>query len=107
MGRPLWWVAEDIWGTKQRYSGVNMRYLFFVLCLVLGESALAQTSNPAPLPATSCGVEQQKQFNFWLGDWDALYEGPGKVQLKASNHVTRELDGCVVEENFLDDAAAK
>ena len=82
-----------------------MRSLFLIFLLAAG-CALAQTSTPAGMPASSCGVEQQKQFDFWLGEWEALYDGPGGTHLKASNRVTRELDGCVVEENFLDDTAA-
>ncbi len=45
-----------------------------------------------PLPCSSPGA---RQFDFWLGDWDATWEGG-----RGTNRVEKILDGCVIHENF-------
>ena len=62
---------------------------------------LAQQST-TQAPSNPCTAAQQKQLDFWLGDWDATWPGqdsgpPGH----GTNNITRVLDGCVVQENFI------
>jgi hypothetical protein len=38
----------------------------------------------------------ETQFDFWLGEWDAAWREDGK----GTNHVTRILDGKIVQEDF-------
>ena len=73
---------------------------------VLGCSVQAQnTSTPASQPAP-CTEPQQKQFDFWIGEWDLTWPGQNSGETAhGTNSVKRVLDGCVVEENF-DGAAA-
>lgn len=74
------------------------RLLSFVLLAV---AAFAQqTPATAPLPKP-CDAPEQKQLNFWVGEWNATWPGPkqGEIQ-KGSNSIKRVLDGCIVEENF-------
>lgn len=52
----------------------------------------AQTAAPAPPP---CSAPEFSQLDFWLGDWDATWEGGQGV-----NHITKVLDGCVIQEEF-------
>jgi hypothetical protein len=40
--------------------------------------------------------QPERQFDFWLGDWDAAWQDDGKGE----NHVTLSFNGKVVQENF-------
>lgn len=48
-----------------------------------------------------CTEPEQKQLEFWVGEWDLTWPGnnPGETG-HGTNSVRRILDGCVVEENF-------
>ena len=51
--------------------------------------------------AESCMAAQQKQFDFWVGEWDATWPGQnGSKSGHGTNSIMRILDGCVVQENF-------
>jgi hypothetical protein len=67
--------------------------VFFILPLF----AQAQSS-PAPTP---CEAPQQKQFDFWIGEWDLSWPGekPGEMG-HGTNSIKRIMDGCIVQENF-------
>jgi hypothetical protein len=70
-----------------------------LMCLfLLPQLSSAQSNPPAPDP---CAADQQRQFDFWVGEWDATWPGAkaGDVQ-RGSNSIRRVLDSCVVEENF-------
>lgn len=43
-----------------------------------------------------CSSPHSSEFDFWLGDWDLTWADSGR----GSNTITKELDGCVVQENF-------
>jgi hypothetical protein len=49
-------------------------------------------------PRGSCGSSADHQFDFWLGSWD-YHEGNLPV---ASNEITKEGNGCLIEEHFQD-----
>ena len=65
----------------------------------------AQPGSPAPSPAAAspspvappCRAPEYRQFDFWLGDWDVL-DPSGK--LVGTNSITREYDGCVLQEHW-------
>ena len=55
----------------------------------------------ANAPANPCAIEQQKQFDFWVGEWDLTWPGQTNGETgHGKNHITRIMDGCVVQENF-------
>src|ERR1041384_6560312 len=60
-------------------------------CLVL----FAQQTTP-------CDRPEQKQFDFWVGDWDLTSPGTksGEV-VHSSNTIKRILGSCIVQENFV------
>ena len=60
-----------------------------------------QATTPAVQPPNPCEAPEQKQLNFWVGEWTAAWPGPkeGEIQ-KGSNSITRILDGCIVQETF-------
>jgi len=71
--------------------------LFLTTVFDIPAAQAQQTS----LPSSSCSEPQQKQFDFWVGDWDLTW--PAEGQMKAghgANSINRTLDRCVVEEHF-------
>jgi hypothetical protein len=48
--------------------------------------------------ATPCDDAQFRQFDFWLGDWDVASAGDNIH--RGSSHVSKEMNGCVVWENW-------
>jgi hypothetical protein len=77
---------------------VSLRRFLVVTFLSLCAATGASAQNP-PNP---CILPEQKQFDFWIGEWDVSWPGnqPGET-LHATNSIHRILDNCVVEENFL------
>jgi hypothetical protein len=63
-------------------------------------TAHSQTSTTAAQPQP-CTEAQQKQFDFWLGEWDLTWPGQNKGEIAhGRNLVKRIMDNCVVQENF-------
>ena len=60
-----------------------------------------QTGGNAQTATKSCAEPEQKQFNFWVGEWDLTWPGekPGETG-RGSNSIRRIMEGCVVEEHF-------
>jgi hypothetical protein len=50
-------------------------------------------------PSRGCTAPPYRQFDFWLGNWDA-YATVGQSKLAGTNVVKSKLGGCVVEENW-------
>jgi len=48
--------------------------------------------------ATPCEDAEFKEFDFWLGDWDVASAGDGVR--RGSSHISKEMNGCVVWENW-------
>jgi hypothetical protein len=66
-------------------------FLFFATTL------FAQTS----APANPCAAPQQKQFDFWIGEWDLTWPGQHASETgHGTNSIKRILDDCIVQENF-------
>ena len=62
---------------------------------------LSATLALAQQPPNPCAAAEQKQFDFWVGNWDATWPGAKAGEVgHGTNNITRVLDGCVVEENF-------
>ena len=51
---------------------------------------------PRALPP-GCTLPEFRRFDFWIGRWDVYTPG---AALAGTNVVERELDGCVIEENW-------
>ena len=64
-------------------------------------SALSTQQAPATKPADPCTTAEQKQLEFWVGEWDLTWPGQGAgAPGRGTNSVKRILDRCVVQENF-------
>lgn len=76
---------------------MTIRCMALVLILALAIPALPQTA-PPPNP---CLAPEQKQLDFWVGEWSLTWpsDKPGTLD-HGTNTIRRILDGCVVEENF-------
>ncbi len=84
-----------------------MRLVFsvFLLCLA-GGIGLARQSGSVATPPTPCAAPEQKQLDFWVGEWDLTWPGEKQGELdRGTNSVRRVLESCVVEENFSGDNA--
>jgi hypothetical protein len=60
-------------------------------------AALAQSPAPAA-PRAPCASAQDRQFDFWLGDWNVTDRASGKPV--GTNRITSELKGCVLHEHW-------
>lgn len=66
-----------------------MKISSVLLFLLFGFSPLfSQDKKP-------CNTEEAKQFDFWVGKWDASWEGG-----KGTNNISKILGGCVIFEEF-------
>ncbi|PWK83504.1 hypothetical protein [Fulvimonas soli] len=71
-----------------------------VLATLLSVAAAPTHAAGATDKPAACSAPAHRQFDFWLGDWDAYRVGePGKPPA-ARNHVTRMLDGCARREVY-------
>lgn len=69
------------------------------LCIGAGASPLRMALSAEPTTAPACGTQVHRQFDFWIGDWDAFdADNPNKVV--ARTRVTRILGGCVLLEDY-------
>jgi hypothetical protein len=72
-----------------------------VLSLAVVTLSLLSAQQTSTAPQNQCAAPQQKQFDFWVGEWDLTWPGekPGETG-HGTNSIKRILDGCVVQENF-------
>jgi len=58
--------------------------------------AMAQDETPPP----PCSTEEYRQLDFWVGTWNATWVDAEGNTLYGTNTITRELDSCMILENF-------
>ncbi len=63
-----------------------------VVALVAAAPTHGQQSSPA------CAAPENRQFDFWLGDWEVTVVGTG--QIAGTNNITSMLGGCVLHEAY-------
>ena len=71
--------------------------------LTLSAALLFNSPSPAQQPSAPdpCRLPQQKQLEFWVGDWDLTWPGQKTGESgHGTNSIKRIMDGCVVQENF-------
>ena len=81
-----------------------------VLCFVfaLAVAIAWPTNGIAQNRPSPCADPAQKQFEFWVGEWDLTWPGQnGAPPQHGANSIKRILDGCVVQENFSSQDAAQ
>ncbi|EAY25298.1 DUF1579 family protein [Microscilla marina] len=55
----------------------------------------------ATIPPTQKEVPLDKRFDFWVGKWNATWKNADGTVGKATNEITRILNGKVIKENFI------
>jgi len=52
-------------------------------------------------PESPCSEPEQKQLDFWVGDWNLTWPGQDARETgHGTNSIKRILDGCILQENF-------
>ena len=69
-----------------------------ILFAIEGQATGAVASAESPKPA-SCVAPEYRQFDFWVGDWDA-FDVDNPTTRVARTQVDLILDGCVLRENY-------
>jgi hypothetical protein len=59
-----------------------------------------------PTKSSYCTAPEYRQFDFWIGDWDA-FDVDNPIKPVARVRVDRILDGCVVREDYQDTTGKK
>jgi hypothetical protein len=81
------------------------RFCSALVLLALSVFTLRAQQAPQPTPPSPCAIAEQKQLEFWVGDWDLTWPGPKAGEtLHGANRIQRIMDGCVVQENFSNEA---
>jgi ketosteroid isomerase-like protein len=74
----------------------------FAFLLAVSATIGGATTGPQPSPQDSksapCSAPEFRQFDFWIGDWDAF--DVGKSAIVAHARVDSILDGCVLREDY-------
>ena len=73
--------------------------MFFVRVTVLCCGLMTATILRAAEKPQACAAAEYRQFDFWIGDWDA-YDVDAPTKAVARNLVDLILDGCVVHEVY-------
>ena len=67
--------------------------VLLIICLSIGvQSVIAQADSTAK----PCSAPEASQFDFWVGSWNLTWND----SVNGTNVITKELDGCVIHENF-------
>jgi hypothetical protein len=80
---------------------LNSIALLLRVAIVVFFTLARQTAGAAPEPPkpTSCAAPEYRQFDFWVGDWDA-FDVDSPTAIVARTQVDLILDGCVLRENY-------
>jgi hypothetical protein len=84
-----------------RWGKIGVVCFFTVFAIANGLNARRSRFGAKEAAATpsACSAPEYRQFDFWIGDWDAFdADNPGKVV--ARNQVEAILDGCVLREDY-------
>jgi ketosteroid isomerase-like protein len=85
-------MSQAAWWPK-----ISFLFILALFATIEDETAAHISAQQLSKPAFCSGPEY-RQFDFWLGDWDAF--DVGKAQVVARARVDRILDGCVLREDY-------
>jgi len=78
---------------------MRLSFLIVSLSALMPLAAFSQAAVPKAVQhANPCDDDQFRQFDFWLGDWDVASAGDGIH--RGSSHISKEMNGCLVWENW-------
>ena len=98
----------ELLGTKRFHAravhlvkGRVMKSFAILAFLVLLPVQGVQAAGRAQAPAKPCAEAEQKQFDFWVGEWDLTWPGEKAGETgHGGNSIKRIMGGCVVKESF-------
>lgn len=70
-----------------------LKVLLILLCAVNVLAQQPSDSTPSP-----CSAPEASRFDFWLGQWELTWADSGH----GTNHITKSLGNCVIQEQFRD-----
>ena len=85
-------MSQAAWWPK-----IGFIFVLAFFASIEGETAAHTPTEQLSRP-TFCSGPEYRQFDFWIGDWDALEAG--KAEVVARTRVDRILDGCVLREDY-------
>jgi hypothetical protein len=86
---------------------VKSGFIFTVILFATTERLPAlRISSPQSVQSASCSAPEYRQFDFWLGDWDA-FDADKPDTAVARVRVDSILEGCVVHEDYHDTKGSK
>lgn len=68
--------------------------LTFVLIIQTGFNQLLAQGN------SNCNSPECNQFDFWVGNWNAVWYDSSGTKYSGNNTINKILGGCVIAENF-------
>src|SRR3981081_2063571 len=73
-----------------------------VLILLFSATTVLSQQSATPVSASNpCTAAQQKQLDFWVGEWNLTWPGEKAGETgHGTTSMRRMLDGCVVQETF-------
>ncbi len=81
-----------------------MKKYFTILCILILVKPLIAAQLNLPIDTLACNSPENRQFNFWIGDWDIQQSILNKdgtwLKTKAHTSVTPILNGCALEEHW-------
>ena len=69
-----------------------------MMMILATTTLLLATSHAAATPAAPCSAPENRQFDFWVGDWQVHKPDGGFVGI---NRISLEYGGCVVHEHYV------
>lgn len=80
---------------------MRIAILLVTIAVFLAAISMTTVAQDEPEQVPPCAEPEASQFDFWVGEWNLSWGDSGQ----GKNVITRELGGCVIEENFttLDD----
>ncbi|MGB2643032.1 MAG: DUF4440 domain-containing protein [Candidatus Acidiferrum sp.] len=84
--------------SRKRKFSVPPTAILLLLPVLFLFSAPISRAQSSDSNASPCSAPEYRQFDFWLGDWDAFEIGSNTKDSRI--RVTRILDGCVIHEDY-------
>lgn len=93
-------ISFQLTGILMKFAATTaMTAIFAALLLCLSASSVQIASAADPVEAAPCKAPVYRQFDFWIGDWDA-YDVDEPHTVVARTRVSRILGGCVLLEDY-------
>jgi ketosteroid isomerase-like protein len=79
------------------FPKINFIFVLTLFATIVGHTVTDGHTQQFAKP-TFCSGPEYRQFDFWVGDWDAFEAG--RAAVVARSRVDRILDGCVLREDY-------